>query len=324
MTAVVVGGGITGIACASSLQEADVPFVLHERSRALGGRMASRTLRDTGTAFDGRVVDIGASYFTATHVDFVAAIGRLLDRGVVRPWTDAFHVAGPAGIEGVSSGPVRFAAPGGLRSVVVALAEGIAGGQIATESLVGAVTLTDGALAVDDEPASAVALCMPTPQARRISLDVPDDPIPWEPVLAVTCVFDHRSWVELDGVFVNDDAVITWIADDGSRRGDGAPVLVAHVHPVLSARHVADPDAVIPMVVAAIQRVLRIADYPDWVDVHRWSYAKPLASNDAGHWLHDEVPLGLASDVWAGGPRVEAAWLSGRSLGAAIAANANR
>ena len=66
--------------------------------------MASRTLRDTGTPADGRVVDIGASYFTAADPDFVAVVDDLVDRGVVRPWTDAFHVAGPSGIEGVRSG----------------------------------------------------------------------------------------------------------------------------------------------------------------------------------------------------------------------------
>ena len=181
------------------------------------------------------------------------------------------------------------------------------------------MSVTPDGLVVDEAPVDAVALCMPGPQARRVCEAMPDDPIPWEPVIAVTCVFDRRHWIELDGVFVNDDPVITWIADDGSRRGDDAPVLVAHVHPVLSARHLDDPGSVIPAAVAAVQRVLGIAAYPEWVDVHRWSFAKPLAAAEAGHWLHDEVDLGLAGDAWSGGPRVEAAWLSGRSLGRALA-----
>ncbi len=32
----------------------------------------------------------------------------------------------------------------------------------------------------------------------------------------------HRSWEPFDGAFINDDATLRWIADDGRRRGDDA------------------------------------------------------------------------------------------------------
>ena len=213
---------------------------------------------------------------------------------------------------------MRYAAPRGLRSVVEALARDLP--AVATEALVDRVESGSGALLVDGVAASAVALCMPGPQAVRIADGVPVDPTPWEPVLAVTCVFERSSWIDIDGVFVNGDPVLTWIADDGSRRGDGAPVLVAHVDPVLSARHLDDPAAVVPMAIAALQRVLRLREYPDWADVHRWSYAKPLASSPEPFWLSDAAPLGLAGDAFSDGPKVESAWLSGHRLGAALAA----
>jgi hypothetical protein len=320
MTATVVGGGISGVACATSLARLGVEVELLDRGRKLAGRMASRTLRGTGTAADGRVVDIGASYFTAADPGFVALVGDLVDRGVVRPWTDSFHVAGPTGIEGVRSGPIRYAAPGGLRSVVEAMAASVPGLAVRQSHEVAAVTVTDDVMAVDGVPAEGVAICVPYPQAVRIAEGLPESHLTWEPVIAVTCVFDRRHWVELDGVFVNDDAVLTWIADDGSRRGDDAPVLVAHVHPVLAARHLDDPASVAPMAVAALQRVLGIDAYPDWVDCHRWTFAKPMSASDEPYWLHDTANLGLAGDAWSGGPRVEAAWLSGHRLGAALGA----
>jgi renalase len=96
------------------------------------------------------------------------------------------------------------------------------------------------------------------------------------------------------------------------------------VQPVLSAGHLDHPAAVIPAVVAALQRVLRISALPVWVDAHRWTYAKPLAGREETHWMHDHVALGLAGDEWAGGPRVEAAWLSGRALGLALAERMHR
>jgi renalase len=323
MTAVVIGGGMSGVACAAALAAAGFDVEIRERGRALGGRMASRTLRGTGTSRDGRVVDIGASYFTAADPDFRVEVEALIGAGVVRPWTDAFHVAGADGIEGVTSGPLRYAAPHGLRSVVAAIAEGAAGVRPSTETRVDRVHFQGGGVIVDDVPAAAAALCMPLPQATRICDDLPQETIAWEPVIAMTCVFESRAWLEFDGVFVNDDPVLTWIADDGRRRGDGAPVLVAHVHPVLSARHLDDPEAVIPAALSVLQRVLDLTALPDWVDVHRWTFAKPLAGRPEGHWLHDEAALGVAGDAWAGGPRVEAAWLSGRSLGQALAARAS-
>ena len=320
MTATVVGGGISGVACAAALARAGADVTLLDRGRRLAGRMASRTLRGTGTPADGRVVDIGASYFTAADPDFVAVVDGLVSGGVVRPWTDAFHVAGPAGIEGVRAGPVRYAAPGGLRSVVEAMAASVSGLGIRQSHEVSAVTVVDEVVSVDGQPSEAVAVCVPHPQAARIVDGIPQSHLTWEPVIAVTCVFDRRSWIEFDGVFVNDDAVLTWIADDGSRRGDHAPVLVAHVHPVLAAHHLDDPASVAPMAVAAMQRVLGIDAYPDWVDCHRWTYAKPMTASDEPYWLDDRVNLGLAGDAWSGGPRVEAAWLSGHRLGAALGA----
>ncbi|MDP1876605.1 MAG: NAD(P)-binding protein [Actinomycetota bacterium] len=315
--AVVVGGGISGAACASALLAAGAPVRLLDRGRRLGGRMASRTLRGTGTPYDGRVVDIGASYFTVSDPGFATVVDALQDAGVVRPWTTGFHVAGPEGLVGIKSGAWRYAAPGGLRSVVEAMAAPLPDVRLDTE--VQRVEAAAGGVVVDGQPAGAAALCVPYPQARRLTSRFDFAGPVWEPVIAVTCVFAEASWPEIDGVFVNDDPVLTWIADDGSRRGDQAPVLVAHVHPVLSARHLGDPQSVIPAAIATIQRVLGIRDYPEWAEAKRWAFAKPLGAESAEFWLDEDAPIGLAGDAFAGGPRIEAAWLSGHQLGAALA-----
>lgn len=288
--------------------------------------MATRQLRDTGTKFDGHRVDIGASYFTVSDVDFAGAIAPLIANGTVREWTDSFHLAEPDGLDGVKAGPVRYAAPGGLRTVVEALWSHVDNVDFRFPVEVRNVAeLPDGRLRVDDTNARAVAVCAPEPQALRflsaaLVEALPDDAPVWEPVIAVTAVFAERSWPELDGVFVNDDRIITWIADDGRRRGDDAPVLVAHVDPVLAARHLEQPSDVIPMAVAAIRQVLGIDALPDWVHAHRWTFAKPTAARPSACWTHPSAPLGMAGDAWCQTPRVEAAWCSGRALGAALVA----
>jgi len=299
--------------------DADVRII--DRGRRAGGRMATKTLRDTGTPWDGHLVDYGASYFTVSHPLFAEQVKHWQSQGIVREWTDTFHVYEPGGIIGTKTGPVRYAAPQGLRSIVQHLADELPGDSFTFSTEVASLRAEAQALFVDDQSASSVALCLPEPQAQRFTGDlVPLRSHVWEPVIAVTVVFQERTWADVDGVFVNDDPVLTWIADDGKRRGDDAAVLVAHVHPVLAAGHLKDPAAVIPHAIAAVRRVLDIEEQPDWVEAHRWSLARPMTADDALHWMHDDLPLGMAGDAWAGGPRIEAAWLSGHSLGKAIAA----
>jgi predicted NAD/FAD-dependent oxidoreductase len=135
---------------------------------------------------------------------------------------------------------------------------------------------------------------MPQPQAERTVVAGGSSQrlvITWEPVIAVTLVFDEQQWPDIDGVFVNDDPVITWIADDGKRRGDDAPVLVAHVNPVFAAGHLEDPSGVLPNVIAATRRVLGIEALPSWSWAHRWSLARPIAALDEEFWMHPELPV---------------------------------
>ena len=315
----VVGAGISGVTAAQSAIEAGSRVKVVDRGRRIGGRMASRRLRDTGTAQDGRVVDYGASYFTVSDPDFRALVESMVDVGVVRAWTDTFHVHNEGSMVGVKTGPMRYAAPGGLRTIVEHLARDIE--DIDTGTHLESVDIRSDGVRAADYQAGSVALCMPQPQAERLvpAGTLPEVGLTWEPVIAVTLVFDQKEWIEIDGVFVNDDPVVTWIADDGSRRGDEAPVLVAHVNPVFAAGHLEDPSGVLPQTIAAVRRVLQIEPLPSWTWAHRWSLAKPLAALDEACWIHEALPLGLAGDAWAGGPRVEAAWLSGRALGAALA-----
>jgi predicted NAD/FAD-dependent oxidoreductase len=234
-------------------------------------------------------------------------------QGVVHEWTDTFHVADPGGIIGTRTGPMRYAAPLGLRAVVECLVDGLVVESNHT------VTTVDHRPSVDGVDARAVALCMPGPQAARL---LPDDSAllapalarTWEPVLSLTAVYDERVWsAEIDGVFVNDDPILTWVADDGRRRGDDAPVLVAHADPVLSARHRDDPASAAPLMLAALRRVLSLDVDPSWVEVKRWGLARPIGAAEEPFAYADGV--GLAGDAWAGGPRIEAAWLSGKALG---------
>jgi renalase len=328
---VVVGAGISGAACAGALAANGAPVLVLDRGQRPGGRMAVRTLRGTGTDWDGHAVDLGASYLTAHDPGFRAVVDDWVDRGLARPWTDTFHLGGPEGLRGTTTGPIRYAARDGLRSLVEDLLDRMPDELVQVQRPVDVTsgTLTDTGVAVDGRSADAAALCMPDPQARRL-LDptVPaleptrlaTEGVLWEPVIVLVAVYRRRCWPEVDGVFVNDDPVLTWIADDGRRRGDDAPVLVAHADPVLSAGHLADPEVAAPAMLATLRRVLGTTDDPAWVEVKRWSFARPVASWPQPFHLDKDARIGLAGDGWHAGPKVESAWSSGHALGHAMAA----
>ena len=311
MSICVVGAGISGVACARVLVAAGQHVTVIDRGRVVGGRMSSRRLPEADVR--PRQTDIGASYFTAQDERFLAVVQDWQRRGVARPWTDHFHTAGPAGLAEVKVGPMRWAAPGGLRSLVEDLSAGLAV-QRNREVLQVKGTWVDG------EQYDAVVLAMPDPQA--LGLLEPTSAAaavladrPWSPTFAVAAGFTSRTWpADFDGAFVNGSDILSWVADDGRRRGDDAPVLVAHTTPAYAAPLLADPKAALPDVVRALRTLLDLPA-PQWTFLQRWTYAQPVGDRAERFWLADGV--GLCGDGW-GTAKIENAWRSGTLLGEAL------
>jgi renalase len=306
---VIVGAGLSGLACARVVAAAGLPVRVLDRARVVGGRMASKRLH-------GRPVDLGAAYFTVHDPEFAEVVGRWRTAGLARPWTDELAVLGGAG-RGRAPGPVRWAAPGGLRSLVAELATGL---DVELEHPVERVGPGPD---VDGRAADVVVLAMPDPQAQRLlpagspaAAEVAGRA--WRPVVTVVAGWSRRQWAALPAAFVNDHPVLTLVADDGDRRGDGAPVLVAHTTAAAAARHDADPDGAVGPAVAALRDLLDIPQPPEWTHAHRWRHASPAEPRERSFHLGDDG-IALAGDGW-GSPRVETAWRSGTDLGRAVVA----
>ncbi|MBL6279449.1 FAD-dependent oxidoreductase [Micromonospora fiedleri] len=307
---VVVGAGIAGVACAVQLRRAGVPVEIRERAQGPGGRMSSKP-------FDGRPADLGAAYFTVSDPDFAEVVAQWQAAGLVREWTDTFVAYGAQGRHEVR-GPMRWAAPRGLRSLVEHLSQDL---PVLVNRLV--LDVAPGP-SVDGHRCRAAVLAMPGPQAALVldpALTVATEALQhqrWSPSLAAMLRFPHRRWQEFRGAFVNDHPVLRLVCDDGDRRGDRAPVLVAHTTGSFAARHLAQPSAAAPAVEAAVRDLLALPDPAVRVHLHRWTYAQPTAGSAAGFHLDDEG-IGLAGDAYGAPPRVQTAWRSGHDLGRALA-----
>ena len=318
----VVGAGISGMAAAHTLLDRGANVTVADRGASVGGRLAVRHI-------GGRVADMGASYFTSPDGSaFAAVVDDWCRRGLVRPWTNTFSVAGPEGLGVAKTGPMRFGAPAGLQIlaadlVVRAIARGA---LVRSDVAVQRVDANGAGVRVDGAHYDAVVLAMPDPQARpllapaAVSALLPED-AEWEAVLAVAAEWSERWWpVDLHGAFVHDSSAISFIADDGDRRGDGAPVLVLHTTDELARRHLDSPEDAVHVALAAAVDVLgasgALAGRTTATVVQRWTHAKPTGSREVAYRLLDRI--GICGDAWGGKASVSTAWESGTALGRAL------
>lgn len=317
---------MSGLACARSLLDAGLDVLVVDRGHRLGGRMAGRTV---DTAVGRHVVDTGASYFTVRDEAFRAVALSWQERGLARPWTDTFHISDGDGLVGTKIGPMRWAGTAGLRALVEDLAEGLA---VEHPRDVGLVERDPSGVVVDGERFAAAVLAMPDPQARDlVAEDVADELLQgerwdWNPSIAVYAAWSGRWWPEVDGVFVNASPVCEWVADDGRRRGDGAPVLVVHTSALFAAGRLEDPASAVPAVLGDLGNIFdREVPAPEWVRAHRWSLASPRRDRPAPDFaLTEDGRIGVCGDAWGAQSRVEAAWLSGHRLGRELAGRLNQ
>lgn len=279
--------------------------------------MATRRLGD-------RPVDLGASYFTASDAGFEAVIERWRELGLARPWTDSFHVLAPGAEPSMTTGPMRWGTPGGMRTLV----EDLAIGLDVRHQTVQRVAPSGSRLLVDGAHASAVVLAMPDAQAARLLADDAPERTDLDrdsdPVLALAATYADREWARtvdplFEGAFVNGDDVLDFVADDGRRRGDGAAVLVAHSTSAFAARHLESPETARPEMLEAVARVLSLEGSPRQTHVHRWSLAKPAEHPREAAFLLGERLIGACGDGWGEQAKVEGAWLSGTALGRELA-----
>ncbi len=285
VTVIVVGAGVAGLACARELVDAGVPARVVERARVVGGRLASRRL-------DGRYADIGAAYLTADDPAFRGRLDSWRVAGLARPWTDTFRVYDRSGTSS-TTGPVRWSAPGGLRSLAEDLARGL---EVSLEQEVTGLP-----------EAEAVVLAMPGPQAQRITgLDLAQQ---WSPVLSAVLTYRERVWDDFHGAFVNDHPVLATVCDDGDRRGDRAPVLVAHSTPGFARPRLADPASAAGDLHEAVRELMGLPAAAG-TRVHRWTFAQPAPGDGL---FHRAGHVYVAGDAF-GRPRVQTAWLSGRAV----------
>lgn len=312
----IVGAGIAGLACATSLQEAGLKVRLFEKSGGASGRMSTRR-------GDGWQCDHGAQYFTARHPDFRAEVARWQRAGVAVLWSPRLQVLGGESMHDPELALERFVgipvmtAPARLLSGALALTNRATIRQIQSQP--------DGwhLLSAEDgwlvERFDAVVLAVPAPQAvpllQPLSAELAElaRSAAMGGCWTVMARFATPPELPFDAAFVN-HGPLRWIARDTSKPGRTGPeTWVLHAGVEWSEANLEqDADTIATSLLKAFGRLG--GPPPQAWTVHRWRYAKVIEPvlDKACSW-HAGMGLGLCGD-WLNGGKVEGAWLSGREL----------
>ena len=81
----IVGAGLAGLAAAGDLLTEGKSVLLIDKSRGVGGRMATRRHGETR-------IDHGAQFFTARTERFQAIVDALIAQGVIKVWSHGFPI----------------------------------------------------------------------------------------------------------------------------------------------------------------------------------------------------------------------------------------
>ncbi|KAK8919042.1 hypothetical protein KSP39_PZI021537 [Platanthera zijinensis] len=86
----IIGGGISGLLCAATLEERGVRSTVFDTGvHGLGGRMATRALVESQQHL---VFDHAAQFFTASDARFQKLVEKWMSEGLVREWTGAVGI----------------------------------------------------------------------------------------------------------------------------------------------------------------------------------------------------------------------------------------
>ena len=336
----VIGGGMAGVACARTLEQAGHRVTLLDKSAGLGGRMATRR-----SDFGG--FDHGAQYFTVRDPRFAQAMATT--PGLCKPWSastvrvlDTFGRVAAAGLP--NKEPHWVPVPG-MNALVRRWAEPLADVRLDTRvTAIEPDSLQPRRWQLRCESGSAapqvlagfdaVLLALPSVQthdllaASQVGPKLADAIAKVEvaPCWTLMLAFPQAVQPNLPHLGPQWNAArsthhrIAWLARESSKPGrGGVERWTVQASAAWSLEHLED-DAprVQGKLLKAFAEVTGIRAQPPHAVVHRWRYAQTVKPLGQSHLWDAKAGLGACGD-WCLGHRLEDAFVSGLELALAVA-----
>lgn len=326
----VIGAGTAGLACARALSRAGRRVQVVERSRGVGGRVATRRI-------DGQPVDHGVAFLHGSHPAFLAALSEV-DAEWIDGWPTIVEGTGaPCQPRAFVAGETRLAFRDGVNVFPKHLGRGL---DVMLETRAVALDVGDAEIGVHVERAGeritlfardvVLALAGPQSSALLAPLSASRDVaaalslfamMPSLPCATVIATYAHLPPPDWHVAYPSSASSLVVVSHDSSkRRAPPATTLVLQAKPAWSRAHADDlPEALSSAMLRELLPLLGpVATTPSATQVHRWRWGRsgPEAAlaSPVVLGLGRRCRVGLAGELFAAPGGVEAAYLSGERL----------
>jgi renalase len=326
----VIGAGIAGLVCARKLQQAGRQVLVLDKSRGLGGRLATRRLANTHA-------DHGVCYLQPKGTVFGQLIDELVNEQILKVWTTGIHrLSGDGFLLPPKKLAPCYAAPAGATAIARYLGQNL---EIINNQTITSILPSKNGWQLNSADsqwkAEQVVIAVPPAQALAIAGTVTDSHcasqmslVNFTTSITAIAVFPENqqaaaAQLTWQGIQSSDHPLLSWIGLDSSKQLEPLqPVLVIQSSAAFAAEHfdAPDPDSIGKLLLNAAAPLAVSLNAPEILQVHRWGYA--FAQNPLSNLFltaQAQAPLYFCGD-WCGGNRVESAFLSGSAVAEKILA----
>lgn len=336
----IIGAGIAGLVCAQQLKQVGYSVTVVEKSRGLGGRVATRRL-------NGTCADHGTCYLKPKGEILEKFVQMLANDHILEVWTDTVY---ELSTNNNSHQPVAkqtspcYVAPAGMSTIAKSLAKDL---DILLNQKVTEITQTTDkrwCLTLEsgnqEITASALVIAIPAPQAltllqpldKNVLNNLPGEDfltqlksVEFSPSISIMAGYSNDlplpQWKALN---FTDDSILAWMGLDSSKRlQPQQPHFVIQSSARFAQLHL-DTQDLQPVGQEMLKHAANSLSFPElenpqWLQVHRWRYAFPINPlQQACLPANTSSPLVCCGD-WCGGNLVEGAMSSG--IAAAVEIN---
>ncbi len=331
----VIGAGISGLCAARTLADHGLPVTIFDKGNSVGGRMSNRRV----ASVEGHVTfDHGAQYFTARDPRFRRYVDSWLQQGVVARWPDTEFDPSHKMVE-LTHGRVfekpdtneRFVGSPSMNAVCRHLATGL---NVQTQTQIAKIEAVEDGIRLTNEAGNLlgtferVIVSAPAPQTADLLVNFPTlaqpiSKIQMQPCWAVMAAFERPITSDWVGAFIH-GSVLTWVARNSTKPNRStspmnAEQLVLHAgHQWTEENWERSADEVAQELLATFWQDSGVPPQsPLHLQAHRWKFALPIDPPSERCFFDAESGIAACGD-WAGGPRVEGAFLSGMAAAGRI------
>jgi len=312
----IIGAGISGLLCATELQQRGFSVRVLDKGRGLGGRMATRRMA-------GGRLDHGAQYFTVRDARLQSYVDQWLAAGVLKEWfrhlpedTNPEGYPRYCGIDGMTDVPKHLAKDLDVRNSQQVT-------ELARDTDVWMARTASG----DTFLARHLVITAPLPQALNLlemtglryanSKTEALRAVRYEKGLSTLAILDGPSGIAAPGGIKILEAPLTWIGDNQQKGiSPSVSAITIHADADFAEKYWDSPDEIRgPLMLAAAEPYIKanVVEY----NCHRWGFTTPINPWPEMYYQNKGLKLTLAGDAF-GGARIEGAALSGIEAAAAV------